>query len=409
MPDILVETFDVDIGVSGSTYTLTSDVGSVANAFVRKVTSSDKATGLTGSTSNLSPANAHCGVALTNTSELTFYKGNANTQKIVGEVWRYTGASGGVNEFINRGSYAITLTGTSATQAVSGLVDRNKAVPILNGISTTNSSVNDYDASTVAVHINSSGEIVVSRQATTGTLIVYVTVVEFTGSNWSVGHGVSSSHDVSAETVTLNTDSTGAGGSTFDVGDVTTCMILDASCEGDTAETGLADVIFLTRPISTTQVTFDFQTGDTNARNDGTGYVHVIQHGDLIVTRDQEAITEGNGTYGTIAFPAGTNTTRNIDQLALEWFVSTSGTGTAHARGRLTGRITDATGTIQHWVHRTGNNVIGWHGVVDLSQVTSVATGTRGLKLGSGTINKLYLGLSQMNKAYLGSTIVHEN
>lgn len=370
---IKVESFDVDITTSGSTHTLTNDVGNVSNAFVRKITSTDKATGLVGNTDTMTPNNAHCGVQLTDTDELTFYKNNANTQKIVGEVWRYEGASGGDNEFIVRGTYAITVTGASATQAVSGLTNRNKAVPIYNGSSYTGTTTNDYDSATVGVYINSSDEIVVERQATTGTLTVYVTVVEFTGSNWSVGHAISSSHDTTTETITLNTDSTGTGGSTFDVGDWSTAMIIDASMQGDTAETGIADVCMLVSPTSasTTQIDFSMQDADIGARNDGNAYAHVIQHDDLLVYRAKNTnLAEGNNTYTTTAaWPSGAPTTSDLDQLSMEWFVSSSGTGTAHARGRLTARITDPTGTIQNWVQRSGNTVYAYYGVADFSGV----------------------------------------
>lgn len=375
--DILVESFDTDIGASGSTYTLTNNVGATSSAFVRKITSTDKATGPVGNTGNAGPNIAHAGVALTGADELTFYKGNSTTQKIVGEVWRYTGDAGGVNEFINRGDYAVTISSgsSSATQAVTGLVNRNDAVPILNGLSTTITSTSDYEETTVAVHINSSGEIVVSRNNNTnGTLVVYVTVVEFTGSNWSIGHGFSGSHDSSIQTVTLNTDSTGAGGSTFDVGDWGTAMIIDASMEGDTSETGLADVMALIQPAgTTTQVTFSVTEADAAARNDGDGYIHVIQNDDLIVDRATNTnLSEGNNTYTTnAAWPSGASTISDLDKLSMEWFVSTSGTGTAHARGRLTARITAASGTIQNWVHRSGNNIRAYYGVVDLSNLTS--------------------------------------
>lgn len=375
--DILVESFDVDIGASGSTYTLTNDVGAIANAFVRKMTSTDKATGRVGNTGNMSPVNAHAGVLLTNTDELTFYKGNANTQKIVGEVWRYDGASGGDNEFINRGTYAITLnSGTaSATQAVTGLVDRNKAVPVHVGLSTTTNGTSDYDTTTVGVYINSSDEIVVERQSTGSTITVYVNVVEFTGANWLVGHGVDDTGNVaggSLKTVTMNTDSTGAGGSTFDVGDWATAMILDASMQGDTAETGLADVLLLPRVgATTTTLKFELVSG---GNNNGARYFHILQHDDMSITRNSTAnYPEGNNSYTTASFPSGTPTDRSIDELALEWFASTSGAGTAHARGRLTAQITDSTGTIQHWTQRSGNTVRARWGVVDLSQIQSAS------------------------------------
>ena len=366
---IKVETFDVSPGASGTTHTLTNDVGALTNAFVKVNSSNDKASGPTGSTGNANPNDAHCGVQLTGTSELTFFKNTATTQRKMGEVWRYTGAPGGLDEFIVRGHLAVTVSGASATATVPGLVDRNLAVPFLSGISVDNASVNDYDASTVAVYLDGSGDLVVSRQATTGTLTAYVSVVEFTGGNWTIGHGISTSHDTTQELVTLNTDSTGTGGSVVDIGNWSNAFI-EGTTQGDTAETGLSDNLFIAEPGgSTSQVRVFFQQ-DGGARNDGDAYVHVIANAGMVVTRDFNTnFPETNGTTGTLGFPAGTSTSELLDELALEWFADTSGVGTAHARGRVISRITDATGTITHWVHRSGNNVAIYYGVINLANV----------------------------------------
>lgn len=373
--EVKVESFDVDVA-NGSTHTLTNDVGSTSSAFIRRPGPTDKASGgPIGSTANEAPDDAHIGMALTATDTITFYCTDATSRKVMGEVWRYTGPTGGANEFIKRGSYAVTLSGTSASQAVSGISDEDKCVPFITGISSSSASVNDWDSATVAAHMDGSGNLVVSRNNSTVTVTVYVDVMEFTGANWSVGHGVSSNHDAATETVTLNTDSTGTGGSTFDVGDWETAFI-EANMGGDTNETGLADVLALVYPhADTDKVSFSVTDADAGARNDATGYVHVVQHDDIIVKRANDAnLAEGNNSYGTATWPTGASTSESLDELALEWFVSTSGTGTAHARGRLNARITDATGTIQHWVHRSGNNIAVRYGVIDLSGLLPAAT-----------------------------------
>lgn len=378
MAGIKVESFDFDASGTSGTYSLSNTVGSLSNGFVRKISSTDKATGPVGTTGNTTPNSAHCGIELTGPTTLSFDKFTTNTQKVVGEVWRYTANPGGQDEFIVRGSYALTMDDgeATATATVAGLVNKDRAVPIHNGCNSEHNNTLEYDSATAAVYINGSGEVVATRQDTLETLIVYVTVVEFTGGNWSVGHGFSGNHDSSTQTVTLNTDSTGQGGSTFDVGSWTNAMIIDASMQGDNGgETGLADVLALVRPSSTSSVTFSVTEADGNARNDGDGYVHVIVNSGLSCYRAINTnLSEGNNTYGTIGFPTGTPTDRSIDELSMEWFVSTSGTGTAHARGRLTARITDAAGTIQHWVHRTGNTVRAYFGVVDLTGITGVPT-----------------------------------
>jgi hypothetical protein len=376
---IAVETFDKDFGVDGDTHTLTNDVGATSKAFIRLNSSLDKGSGgPTGSTGNATPNVMGCGLQLTASDTITANKDTSTTVKCVGEVWRYEGEAGGANEFIVH-HYAIAASGASTSQDISSdITNRNDCVPIITGYETTKTSVNDFDQTTFAAHIDSSGNLVVSSGNSGASGTVYISVVEFTGSNWSVGHGVSSSHDSSIETVTLNTDSTGTGGSTFDVGDWETAWI-EASMGGDSSETGLSDVMALIYPTtaSTTQVEFDVVSGDSSARNDATGYVHVIQNDDLIVKRvsSNVAVTEGDGSYGTtLGFPSGTNTTRDADQLALEWFCDTTGTGKAHGRGRLNARITDPTGDIDHWVHRSGNNIIARYAVIDLSQLIETSS-----------------------------------
>jgi hypothetical protein len=371
---IKVETFDVDVTGTSGTHTLTTDVGSLNSAFVRRTTSIDKQSGLTNSTGNINPIDACSAAYLSATNTITFAQGGSGTQKLVGEVWRYTGASAGPDEFIVRGRYAITVTGTNASQAVSGIVNRDNCIPFFTGASNTANSTNDYGGATVSVYIDGSDNIQLERGIAIGTLVVYVTVVEFVGSNWSVGHGRSAAHDDVLETVTLNTSSTGQGGSSFDVGTWSSATIIEGSIEGDTSETGLSDNLGVWLTDTSTSVQFT-HLQDGASRHDGVAYCHVLAHPSLTVSRDSNVdIAEGNGSYaGTATWPAGASTTESLDELALEWFSDTSGTGSAHARGRLSARI-DSASSITFWVHRSGNNVRADWGVVQLGGITGVVS-----------------------------------
>jgi len=280
---------------------------------------------------------------LTATNTITFRAGSgASTHKFVGEVWRYLGAAGGANEFIVRGRVAVTLGNgvASNTAAISGIVAEGDCVPFMAGLSSDQTSTNDYDASTVGVRLDGSGNVEVSRQSTTGSVTVYVTVVEFTGSNWIIASGVSASHDSTRELVTLNAD----------VGDWGKAW-LEATGQGDTAETGLADIMFLAYPAAATnQVYVDYQEGDGNARNDGTAYVYAIANSQSIVSHNgsSDQILEGNNSYGTqVVLPAAVNLNRLLSRYGLSWFTTTSGKGTAHARGALGARITGNEGYSQ--------------------------------------------------------------
>lgn len=364
MPDILVESFDLLV-TDAATLTLSNDVGSLNSAFVKINNSTRKGSaGPTTTTSTADPNELSVGVELTATDTLTFHT-DGPEQRVMGEVWRYVGDAGGGNEYIVRGRYAITLTGATATATLSGHETLANCVPFLTGFTTTNTSASTMESSTLGVRLDGTN-VEVSRQDTTGSCVAYVTVVEFVGDNWTIASGVSSSHDDVAESVTLSADILNWDNA-----------FIEATGQGDTTETGLADIHFIAWPGATTSTVWvSYVLADSSARNDGTAYVYVMSNPQISVSRNTQGtqITEGNGSYGTdLSFPAGANTSRSLDQLSLEWFVSTSGTGAAHGRGHVGARITDASGTVRHWVHRTGNTVICSLGIVDLSQLDSPA------------------------------------
>lgn len=372
---IKVETFDVSPSTDGTTHTLTNDVGDVTSAFVKINSSSDKGSGPVGNTGDAGPRDVYMGVSLTDTDEITFHKGGTAQMRKMGEVWRYTGSAGGRDEFIVRGHLSITLAFgvVTNTTTIPGLSDRNRVVPFLTGLSTTSTSVTDYDATSIAVYVNSSGALVASRQTAGTAVTVYVSVVEFTGSNWTVAHGISSNHDTEEEFVTLNSDSTGTGGSVVDIGNWANAF-MEVSMEGDTAETGLTDNLIIVEPGNTTDEVRFFLHIDPAGANNGDAYVHVIHNPGIVMARTFDlAFPETDGTLATVGFPTGASLTESIDEIALEWFADTTGTGTAHARGRIIARITDATGTISYWNHRVGNNVSVYSGLINLSNVSNLA------------------------------------
>ena len=182
-------------------------MGSTASAFIRLSAGTDKGSaGDTTSTGDQNPNVTGCGLQLTDTDEITFNKNTSTSVKVIGEVWRYTGSSGGANEFIVRGHYAVSVSSGSGSQAVSGISDEDACVPIITGYETSSTSVSEYHLCTFAAYMDGSGNVAIDGGHPSAAGTVYVSVVEFTGSNWSVGHGISSSHDSAIETVTLNTD-----------------------------------------------------------------------------------------------------------------------------------------------------------------------------------------------------------
>lgn len=389
MADIRIDRYDVDVTSDGQTQTIT-DVGSTSSAFIRIIGTINKSSAGRGGNNfgDLAPDSGGIRLELTATNEVTFHINTPLTpgMKVMFEVVVYTGPSGGAYEFIvrQRGSVTITNGNSSASASISGVTDRNDCIPFYTGYETDADSVNDYYACVLACHINSSTNVVFSRNNTGSghSITAGYTVVEFTGSSWSVGHAVSTSHDADDDLVTMNTDSTGTGGSTFNVTDWDTAWIIECTMEGDSAETGIVDIQGGAGPgTSTTTVYFsivglEFTSLDNGARNDGSAYIHILQCDDLNVYRNFEAdVNESANAYQRdVAWPTGAPTTGGIDVLAMEWFSQSTGTGTAHLRGSLHAQIVDDSGyVIEHWVHRSGNVVDVRYGVVDLAALEDLS------------------------------------
>ena len=359
---IKVEHVQFDFGAGGSTTSVT-DVGDVANAFFRNNVARRTSAGPTGSSSHTNWNVFSAGAQLTDTNELTGYRatGKTATVRIRGEVWRYTGAVGGPNEFIVRWRGVVTIAPGSKTssQAVSGISDRDKCVPFVQGVIGDINSRNDGNSVISHAHIDSSDNLIVERGEPGIEIDVYVVVVEFTGSNWNVGHALGSSFSTGANNVALFDGSDGTGNS-FDVGNWHTAFI-EASMSGDVSGNhALEDTGFVIEPQSgsTSGVTITFD--GTAGLGGSEVFVHVIQNDNIYVNRytDSQSIpTSDNHAVSGLT---------SLDESALEWYVYTDGGGTAYARG-ATGAYLTSTTNVAEWTHRTGNAGTYRFGVIDLS------------------------------------------
>ncbi len=361
-PVIKVEHIQFDFGDGGSTTSVT-DVGDLDNAFFRNNVARRTSAGPTGSSANINWNVFSAGAQLTNTDELTGYRatGQTATVRIMGEVWRYTGPVGGPNEFIVRWRGVVTIDSGSKTssQSISGISDTDKCVPFVQGVIADLNSRSDGNRVISHAHVDSSNNLVVERGETGTEIQVYVVVVEFTGSNWNVGHALGSSFSTGANNVALFDGSDGTGNS-FDVEDWHTAFI-EASMSGDVSgDHALEDTGFVIEPRSgsTTGVTITFDS--TAGLGGAEVFVHVIQNDNIYVTRytDSQSIpsSDNHAVSGLTS----------LDESALEWYVFTDGTGTAYARG-ATGAYLTSTTNVAEWTHRTGNSGTYRFGVIDLS------------------------------------------
>ena len=359
---IKVEHVQFDFGTGGSTTSIT-DVGDLNKSFFRNNVARRTSAGPTGSSSSTNWNVFSAGAQLTATNELTGYRATGQTApvRIRGEVWRYIGTAGGPNEFIVRWRGVVTIASGSKTgsQAVSGISDRDNCVPFVQGVIGNINSRNDGNRVVSHAHIDFNDNLIVERGETGTEVQVYVVVIEFTGSNWNVGHALGSLFSRGSNNVALFDGSDGTGNS-FDVGDWDTAFI-EASMSGDiSGDHALEDTGFVVEPQSgsTTGVTITF---DNTAGLGGTEvFVHVIQNDNIYVNRytDSQSIPASDNH-------AVVGLTR-LDESALEWYVFTDGGGTAYARG-ATGAYLTSTTNVAEWTHRTGNTGTYRFGVINLS------------------------------------------
>lgn len=363
---VQVETFDVDVSVNGQTHTLTNVLPSTSSAFVRNTNPRGHSGGPIGSTGNSGPDDMSGYAYVSSTSEITLGR-QVGTTKMVGEVWRYTGAPGGLDEFIVRDQLQVTLTnaGPSAPQTITGVGDRNKCIAFITGKTCTQASQNNMAEMGAIAYLDVNGDLIVERGSGTSTLVVYVTIVEFNGANWTVAY---SKPVFGSGTRSLYLDSRGNTGAAPNIDWSSAFFAEVRQAGGNGSNDAIEDMSFVVGPGGASNY---IQTKDSSSANTGNGFVYVLSNGGMAIGRNTNARTiPNNNTYATEPFPTGLSIP-NVDEACLEWTVFSDGTGTAHGRGSLSARLISAS-VIQSWCHRSGNNGTYQYGVVDLAGVQGV-------------------------------------
>lgn len=384
MGDIKVQRGTTDIGNSGGTDTSFTAVSALTAAFEMNSNSQKSHQGSTSSTGNMEADDMGGRIELTGTGTLTFSRiatSLAQDMRFSWELWEYTGSGGGVNEFIVRSRNTITMStaadGTASLDTTPTNIDN--CIPFITGVTST-VTTNGEDHLTCTAYINDSGTLVVSRGGGdgSGTTVVQVVTVEFTGSNWSVYHGRVTGQTGDTGNITCTTDSDGAGGTNMNITDWSTALIHGNNRVTNNAE-GLAHQAVIYRNGTASQVAWEFNT-DHNATNDHV--VHVLQHDDLAVTR----YTANDSGPLTTNFDVTSAGLTDLEESSLwQGGATTNGTGDALGRGwrnqQLTG-LTTATSTC----HRTGNTMEHEIQVADLTSITSSADVTATPPAGSLSI-----------------------
>ena len=367
-PDFKVQHIQDDIGRNGGTNTSFTTVGSLSSA-VELANNNRKTHAGSPTNSGNRPGDDMAGARqLTNVNILTYYRESSSDNRDMRfntSIWEYIGPSGGGNELIVRGRYAVSLNGgtNSVTQTLSGITNANKCIPFITGIM-NNTTSQDADSGTALAYLENATTLRVQKGSNGNNVTVYITLVEFTGNNWTVLHGDSGNSNSDTGTITLRDGSDGTGTAT-NVSSWSDAAIF-SHFRADNTSSGSNDAISdlwpVTEPGSNNQrVDWTFHSNhDSSSTN--RHFVHVLGNTGLNVTRFQDNDNSSGESKINITSAGLTD----INQALIVGSSTSSGKGTAYGRGwrnYYLNSITEAA----HWAHRSGNSVSHEIQIIDLS------------------------------------------
>ncbi|WP_299552591.1 LamG-like jellyroll fold domain-containing protein [Seonamhaeicola sp.] len=383
--DFKVQHIQDEVGNTGGTNTSFTTLGSL-NSVVELANNNRKTHGGPNTHSGNKEGDDMSGARqLTGVNTLTYYRASGSDSRDArfnSSLWEYIGAANGNNEFIVRGRYAIALNGTtnSTTQAISGVVNANKCIPFITGI-INNATGNDADSGTAVAYLENATTLRVQKGSNGNNVTIYITVVEFTGANWTVLHGDSGAVNADTGTITLRDGSAGTGSAT-NVSSWSDAVIF-GHFRADTGASGandnISDLWPVLEPGSNNQsVDWVFHSNHDSA---GTNrhFVHVLTNSGLNVTRFQNTTNSAGQT--TIDITAAGLT--DVNQAFIVGSTTSSGNGTAYGRGWRNYYLNSTT-EAAHWVHRSGNTVSHEIQIVDLSALQTTYPGPEMNVLGNG-------------------------
>jgi len=360
-----------DVTNSGGTNTSFTEVASLSYAV--ELANNNRMTHAGAITGTSNGDDLAGGRVLTAVDTLTYYRESASNTTAANfrtSIWEYTGATGGPNEFVVLGRVAVTLNGSTRTYAsTSGFTaptDRNAVVPFITGIMNDDSGAG-ADSGTAIAWIDSSDRLNVEKGTISNNVTVYVTLVEFSGSNWTVLHG--DSGDFSADTGTFDlyaaSDFTGSVTAVTDQAD----SLIISGFRGDTAATGTNQAIADHWPLVTftDNDTLDWEF-DTNHDSNGTNRVvaHVIENSEWAVTRYTAA---DSGPLET-TFDITSSGLTDLTQSLVVGHAYSSGTGNAYSRGWRNFYFNSLT-EVGASASRTGNNLDYAVQIVDMTAMSA--------------------------------------
>jgi len=360
MGDIQIQRGFLDAS-NGNTENVTS-VTSLSSAFVLMNNNRMQSAGPSTSTTTQNANGIGGAVELTSTDTIT-HRRITGTSRHYWELWEYVGLAGGPNEFIVRARETVVFNGvTSINVAISGVTDRNQCVAFVTGITSTITSNGAY-STTATAYLTSNTNLRVEAQPGSGTTTVYITVVEFTGTAWSISYGeLTSGND--GGSINMVTDSTGTGGSPANI-TFTNAFIYGLCRAGDTTNVALADHwprFQIGGSPSTVNFSYDGQHDGTHSL-----FAVAIENPGISVSRYNSNISHQGAQPINIASAGLTNINRAASFITRQ----SSGTGTAYARNWVSSEITSTT-NVNMWAHRTGNTLESEIQIVDLANLATI-------------------------------------
>lgn len=375
-PDFKVQHIQDDVARTGGTNTNFTAVNSLNSAVELANNNRKTHAGANTNSGTLDGDDMSGARQLTGVNALTYYRETASKDRDMRfntSLWEYIGPTGGGNEFIVRGRYAIALNGStnSITQVLSGITNASKCIPFITGIM-NDAKKDDADSTTAIAYLENATTLRVQKGSDDNDVIVYITLVEFTGNNWTVLHGDSGNSDEDAGTITLRNASDGTGTAT-NVSSWSEAAIF-SHFRADNQDSGdndaIADLWPVIKPGSNNQ-TVDW-TFHNNHDSDGENrhFVHVLINNGLNVTRFQNT-SKASGETTIDITTAGLS---DVNQALIVGSSTSSGNGTAYGRGWRNYYLKSTT-QAAHWAHRSNNTLSHEIQIIDLSGLQTSYSG----------------------------------
>lgn len=375
--DFNVQHIQNDVGRTGGINTGITPVSSLNNAFVLANNNRKTHAGQSGTSTTFNGDDMAGARQLTATNTLTYYREGASANvnmRFSSSIWEYTGPVGGPNEMIIRGRYAVNLNGSnnSDTVSLSGITNANDCIPFITGIM-NNATSQDADSATAIAYLENASTLRVQKGSNANNVTVYITIVEFTGANWTVLHGDSGNVSSDTGTITLRNNADGSGTAT-NVSNWSEAIIFGHH-RGDNTASGTNDALADNWPVmdpgsNNQRIDWSF---DANHDSNGTNrhFVHVLNNADLNVVRYQNT----SNTAGESTINISTAGLSNLNQSLIIGSSRTSGGGQAYARGWRNYYLNSTT-EAAHWAHRSGNTMAHEIQIVDLSALNTASCTT---------------------------------